>query len=104
MKIIVFGASGRTGHHLVSQALVQGHHVTAFVRNPARLRVTGDHLRIVEGNVLQYDLVSNAIVGQDAVLSTLGAASPFRYDAIGVEGMGNVVKAMQQAGVHRLVR
>lgn len=37
MKITVFGATGRTGLHLVDQALARGHAVTVFVRSPAKL-------------------------------------------------------------------
>ena len=34
MKLFVIGATGRTGHEIVQQALAKGHHVTAFVRSP----------------------------------------------------------------------
>ena len=37
MKILVMGASGKTGHEVVRQALAAGHEVTAFVRDPSRL-------------------------------------------------------------------
>lgn len=40
MKLLVFGASGRTGRVLVRQALDQGHVVTAFARDPAKVRLT----------------------------------------------------------------
>lgn len=35
MKLTIFGATGRTGMRVVEQALVAGHDVVAFVRNPA---------------------------------------------------------------------
>ncbi len=31
MNILIFGASGKTGHELVKQALAQGHNVTAVI-------------------------------------------------------------------------
>ncbi len=34
MKLIIFGASGASGRHLVEQALEAGHQVTALVRTP----------------------------------------------------------------------
>ena len=34
MKLIIFGATGTIGRHLVDQALSQGHRVTAFARKP----------------------------------------------------------------------
>ena len=33
MKLIVFGATGKTGQHVCRQALEQGHDVTAFARS-----------------------------------------------------------------------
>ena len=37
MKLVIFGASGKTGSELVKQALEKGHSVTAFVRDPSRI-------------------------------------------------------------------
>jgi len=37
MKLIIFGSTGSVGHHVVEQALEQGHQVTAFARHPETL-------------------------------------------------------------------
>ena len=37
MRILVFGATGPLGRHVVDRALSAGHQVTAFVRTPGRL-------------------------------------------------------------------
>jgi putative NADH-flavin reductase len=103
MKILVFGASGKTGHELVKQALAQGHHVTAFVSTPSRLHVADNPLSVLQGNVTNYALVENAVKGHDAVFSTLGAASPFKYDHTVVDGITNIVRAMEQEKVNRLI-
>jgi len=103
MKILIFGASGATGRHLVKQALDQQHYVTAFVRDPAKLTIEHNNLKLVQGNVINYQEVENAINGHDAVLSALGANSPFRYDQVVVDGMENIIKAMQAAKVERLI-
>jgi putative NADH-flavin reductase len=76
MKRVIFGASGGTGRQLVEQALAQGHLVTAFVRNPAKLPMTHQNLRIVHGDALRYDTVEPAVSGQDSVLSALGVRPP----------------------------
>ena len=39
MKLTVFGATGGIGLELVTQALDAGHHVTAYVRNAAKLNL-----------------------------------------------------------------
>ena len=38
-KIIVFGATGTVGQHLVSQALADGHQVTAFTRSKEKIHI-----------------------------------------------------------------
>uniref|UniRef100_A0A3Q2D4C1 NAD(P)-binding domain-containing protein n=1 Tax=Cyprinodon variegatus TaxID=28743 RepID=A0A3Q2D4C1_CYPVA len=48
MKIALLGATGQTGQYLVKQALEQGHTVTAVVRNPAKLVVHHDNLKVIK--------------------------------------------------------
>ena len=103
MNIIIFGASGATGHQLVKQALAQGHRITAFVRNAVRLKIRHHHLNIIEGDVIDYHLVELAIRDKDAVLSALGASSPFRYDPSIVTGVSNILRAMAKNSVKRFV-
>jgi len=103
MNVLVFGASGATGHELVRQALNQGHKVTAFVRTPSKLKITHDDLKLVEGNVSQYPVVEQAIRGQDIIFSALGASNPFRFDQSVVEGISNIIQAMQHSVVKRLI-
>src|SRR3954462_6921560 len=72
MKLLVFGATGGTGRALVEQALQQGHEVTAFVRNPAKVTPKHEKLKVVKGNVTDCHSVGAAVAGQDAVFSALG--------------------------------
>ena len=101
--MLVFGASGATGHHLVSQALQGGHHVTAFVRDPARLAIRHDRLVLVQGDVADAAEVERAVAGQGAVLSALGVGRPLRHDQAVVEGVRHILKAMERENVRRLV-
>ena len=78
MKLLVFGASGGTGGRLVRQALQQGHVVTAFARDPEKIRLTHDNLRVVRGDILDPESVETAVTGQDAVVSALGIRLPVR--------------------------
>lgn len=100
MKLLVFGATGGTGRALLDQGLAQGHEVTAFVRNPAALAPRAG-LTIVQGDVTDAAAVSRAVAGQEAVLSALGP----RGGQYGVlpGGVHNIVAAMGQAGVRRLI-
>ncbi|MCA1010315.1 NAD(P)-dependent oxidoreductase [Halobacillus halophilus] len=103
MKIIIFGASGRTGHPLVSQALERGHEVTAFVRGKHKLVIPySENLRILEGSVLTYEDVERAIEGQDAVLSVLGHTKNSPKDLL-TQSSANMIRAMQAHGINRII-
>ena len=76
MKVLVFGATGGTGRALVEQALEQGHAVTAFARDPAKVRGAHQNLTVAQGNMLDANSIEAAVRGQDAVLSALGTSLP----------------------------
>lgn len=103
MNILIFGATGATGKELVKQALEQGHTVTAFMRTPAKLKITHHNLKLVKGDLADLSSVEDAVKGQDAVLSALGASSPFRYDQSVVDGVRNIIKTMGQSAVKRFI-
>jgi|ERR1051326_1985034 putative NADH-flavin reductase len=103
MNILIFGASGATGRELVKQSLERGHVVTAFVRNPAKLALQHERLKTVQGDVKEYSSIECAVKGQDAVLSAVGVSKPLKRDAVVVEGVGNIVKAMESDTVRRFV-
>lgn len=103
MRLLVIGATGGTGRELVQQALAQGHQITAFVRDPARLQIEHANLRVAKGDVLDYATVESAMRGQDAVLSALGHRRFFYPNRIQSEGMRNVLQAMQSREVPRLI-
>jgi len=103
MKVVVFGATGRTGRLLVEGALARGHDVIAFVRAPDKLGVLRDRVRVVQGDVLDGGAVSDAVDGQEAALVALAAGSNKAADQITAQGTLNVIRSMQRYGARRLV-
>ena len=103
MRILVVGATGGTGRQLVQQALELGHEVTAFVRNPARLKIEHPNLRVAQGNVLNYASVAEAMRGQQAVVSALGHKRFFYPNKILSEGTRNILRAMKACNVPRFI-
>jgi putative NADH-flavin reductase len=103
VRIVVVGASGRTGRLFVTDALAAGHEVVALVRDSSRLGVpASDRLTVVEGDVLEgADPLSRAIAGCDAVVSLL-APRHERDERIYSLGTAAIVAAMEAAGVRRL--
>ncbi|MET9253275.1 NAD(P)H-binding protein [Streptomyces sp. NPDC003717] len=102
MNLTVFGATGGIGRRLVRQALDAGHRVTAVVRDPARLEVTGDALEVVRADLTDPEPLRAAVAGRDAVLSGLGARA--RKDAgVASRLTRSVLGAMEAEGVRRLL-
>ncbi len=101
MKLLIFGASGSVGQHLVSQALEQEHTVTAFTRNDKGFEDSHyPNLNFFRGNVLNFDSVAEASKDQDAIFCVLGAG---RKGNVRADGTFNIVKAMEEQGVNRLI-
>ena len=103
MKLTVFGATGKTGRHLVEQALAKGHTVTALARNPAKLDFKHERLKLIQGDIRDAARVSEALAGADAVITVLGPASNKPELAVS-QGMDNILAAMRQHGVRRLIQ
>lgn len=102
MNILVFGASGKVGRHVVERAIAASHHVTAFVRNPAKPGLLHDGLRIVQGDVHDAHQVREAVRGQEAVISVIGHTKTSRGDVL-TELAAHLIPAMEEEGVRRLV-
>ncbi|MFM9369301.1 NAD(P)-dependent oxidoreductase [Streptomyces sp. Da 82-17] len=104
MKLTVFGATGGIGQEVVKQALAAGHQVTAVVRDPARLTVTGDALDVFRSDLRDAEALREAVEGRDAVLSGLGARS--NADArtgIAARLTRPVLRALDATGTRRFV-
>jgi len=102
MKILLIGATGRTGQEILPRLIVAGHIVTALVRRPEAIMNKYEHLVVLTGGVRDPDLVDRAVQGQDAVISTLGPRS-LKKDDIQEVLMRNLVAAMTKNGIKRLV-
>jgi putative NADH-flavin reductase len=103
MHIAVFGATGRTGRRVVRRALDAGHHVTAVVRTSAKLDVKHDRLAIERGDVTNYDSFADALRGSEAVVSVIGKESVLGRVSLYSEGTSNIIQAMNEHGVSRLI-
>ena len=103
MKIVIFGASGRTGKLLVSMCIQAGHHVVAYVRNQDSIVKKHENLHIVVGQLNEIDKLRNAISGADACISTLGGSSLTKPTLEFTQGVRNVIQVMEDEKVNRFV-
>ncbi len=73
MKVMIFGATGSVGEHLVDEALSSGDAVIAVVRDPSKLTTQHDNRRVVVADVMVDDRrLRDAVSGSDAVMIALG--------------------------------
>jgi len=102
VKIVVFGATGKTGLEFIRQALKAGHEVLAFVRNPAKLTSVAGQVSVLEGSLEDAKQVADALGGQEAVVSCLGPSRTMTKGFLST-ATRNVTDAMRVHGVRRLI-
>jgi putative NADH-flavin reductase len=68
LDIVIYGATGEVGSHVVREALDRGHHVTAVSRNPAKVEMQHANLSVVKGDLLDRASVDETVAGQDVVI------------------------------------
>ncbi|WP_167514789.1 NAD(P)-dependent oxidoreductase [Mesorhizobium intechi] len=103
MKILVLGATGKTGRLIVSKAIAEGHEVVALVRSREK---AGDlaGAELAEGDARDAVALARAIAGCDAVVSSLGTAmSPFREVTLLSTATRALVGVMERQNIRRLV-
>jgi putative NADH-flavin reductase len=102
-KLLVLGATGGTGRHVVTQALGRGYDVTVFARSAEKASGLGA-TKVVVGDALDEVVLRGALEGRDAVISALGTpASPFKEVKLLSSATRVLVDAMKAENVRRLV-
>jgi uncharacterized protein YbjT (DUF2867 family) len=109
MKILLLGATGRTGKLVIEEAIRRGHQISAIGRDPEKLK--DYQIDITQGTPYDFETVENALSGCEAVINTLnisrksdnpwaGLVSP--KDLIS-KSATNTVTAMKKAGITRFI-
>lgn len=102
MRIAVVGASGRVGREVVRQALGHGDEVLGLTPDPDGIGTTHARLHPMRADVHDLAAIRIGIAQADAVVSVFGhgeGAAPDHYE----RGIANVLRAMAEADVERLV-
>jgi putative NADH-flavin reductase len=99
MRLLLFGATGRVGRHVLDRALGDGHEVTAFVRNPEKLTIHHPRLTLIQGDARQKTDVDPAVKGKDAVISALGTDGGTTL----TEFVPLIIEAMKKEQVKRII-
>ena len=102
MKVVVTGATGFVGRHLVAKLLHDGHAVTALAHRRAIQDDFEGRVAIVRGSIDDHEKLVDAFSGADAVWHLVGIISESRtatFESTVVQGTRNVVEASRKADV-----
>lgn len=111
MKILVLGATGRTGKHVVDEALRKGHELVCLVRRPEAIRQRHKQLTVLQGSPERIADLEKALQDCEAVLSVLNISrnSDFPWSRLRTpktllsEVMTNLIKLSNQHAIRRVV-
>ena len=101
-NVVIFGATGGTGHEVLKILLRDGHFVTAIVRRPELLLIRHERLNIVEGDVLQKETFDEFMAGADIVVSCVGARAR-RPTGVYSQGVSGMISSMDKHRIRRII-
>lgn len=99
MKLLLLGATGRVGQHILQFALQDGHDVTVLARSPEKVTIQHPSLTVLQGNVLHQEAVQRAMAGVELVISALNTDGTTTLS----DSIVYILQAMQQQNVQRII-
>lgn len=109
MKVLVTGAAGFLGGHLVDMLVERGDEVRAMVRpeeDSGHLR-TLEGVEIVQGDMTDRASLQRALSGVQRVYNVAAKTGPWGledvYRAVNVQGLADLIHTAMEAGVQRIV-
>jgi putative NADH-flavin reductase len=97
MNIVLFGATGNIGKVILDEALARGHHVTAIVRDPARVTASNPQLVVAQGDLLHPATYEAALKGADAAIASVNDPNPDNVP----KQAETLLQALSGAGIKR---
>ena len=109
--ILITGATGYIGRHLVTRLVATGEHPRCLVRDTKRAAniLPADKVELVQGDTTQPASLKTALNGVDTVVHAAFITADHkqspgnRYEETNVQGTSYLVKAAKEAGVQRIV-
>lgn len=111
MKVLVLGATGRTGRLIVEEALNQGYDINVLMRDKNKMPFNPKSVKVFQGTPSRRSDLAAAMEGCEVIISALGIArasdapwskliSPKKFIS---ESMKNVIAEADQQNLKRLI-
>jgi NADH dehydrogenase len=105
--ILITGATGFVGSHLVKRMRRDGLKVRAVTRTPAKAKTLEDlGVDVVPGDIADLASLEAAAQGCDRVIHLVGIIQEgrgFTFRSVHVEGTGHILDAAKRAGVNQFI-
>src|SRR5947207_10461634 len=109
--LLITGATGYIGRHLVARLVLQGQRSRCLVRDLERAArvLPADSVELVQGDTTQIDRLKDAVQGVDTIVhaafmtADLKQSKGNHYEATNVDGTANLLAAAKRAGVARII-
>jgi dihydroflavonol-4-reductase len=108
MKVLVTGANGLLGHHVVMGLLSQQHDVHIIVRSTGKIFFDLNSVQVFEGDFTDYNNLLTAARGCDAIIHIAAVTAtnllkPEDYRPVNVAGTALVIRVANELKILRIV-
>ena len=109
--ILITGATGYIGRHLVARLVAQGERPRCLVRDISRAKriLPSDKVELVEGATTSPDSLGAAVKGVDTIVHAAFLTADRKqstgneYEKTNVQGTADLIKVAKKAGVKRII-
>jgi len=108
MNVLVTGANGLLGHHVVMELVKKRHTVRIIVRSIENIYFDLSLIKVFTGSFTDYDCLKSAASGADAIIHIAAVTDPGLlhyedYRKINTEGTAQIIRIANELNINRIV-